>query len=818
MAPTSGNRSGISSVWKVFFIILLISAGKYTYSQIISNRIEYGNAFTAPVMIQVGGISFVGDSAWCLAAAPFLEANLSRFSTQLRQQTPFGTGSGSTLFVYRSAPGRAASNVGIGQENKYAEPCSPVLYWGLDTALFLQKVYAHILSREWDIYFAGGNPRLIHPGALKSACMDFIMYRWSEKDHYHFIHHNDIYIQYKALLYFVASSGDKYLPYLLRLLRKYGIEESLEMMYRKEYAAVREDLAAFIRQHIRLPHTDTVKGQAGTAGYRHHRFYLQRDGSRLKKVRHIYQPVYRPDVYAGEYPRLLREDTATVAYIHPYKGSLHLFLAPKTKHGTARKYDLKCLDAQVLSYSAKEVHYTGLNDRHEIRYYTLLLPSGKVRSSLHREEQAEDTAPLAVPSGPAFRYFGWQQQPHSYTGRLLTDSLQPVPAATDTGGTAATLQPLRLRAVKSSVSVDVVSREFLQHYQPYDLQFGNFNTPRLSATAGYTVTDLLENHQFDIAYRLPFQLNGSEYYISFINRKQRTDWGISLTRRVRLIDDNNNAPWQDSNQRLYPSYAKIKTWQLNLFAAQPLSYQLTWVSQLSLNRNTVWFPSIESYSHTYPAVSRYDMIGNTALQYKLNNDKELEVFRQHLESKLSLDLITALPGLSYITAGLEADVRYKTLLSHRWILEIRNQAGYSFGSRQLLYRFAETENNVIVHSNDTARWGQALPYSFQKIKHHLRGVENNLYGGSSFNLLNIDLTTTELSRFLNRDLRIRFLNRLRIGVLYDNLVYTNQFNSIAWVHTAGFSIETRLSNKRIGINVACPLQHISKPLFNLYIR
>lgn len=772
--------------------------------------------------VNIKGINIIADEDFCTSHYHTLDSGITTIKNYIFQLSPFRDFNIPTLIVYPHALAKAQSNIGINEPDFFYQQHTRILYTGLDSGQLFNNLYTYLIAQTWDNFFRKQTHRNIKDmQALKNAYTDYLLYQWTELDSKRWATQPDLYIQYKALVYFIYTTAPKNLKYFLYNLSRHTLEESLEILYNKDYKDIKQSLNAFIHQNIEgyaVQYTGNTHNTISKERYHYHRFQLQKSNEKPRHITKIDEPIYQTDAYHSVYPMLLAEDSLQAHYIHPYKGVLHLYSLSKSNH-KAKRHSLKCQDIQVLSFSDDELHFISTDAHQRNKQNILNLHTGRLQSALllpNDQPTSGYNNKLLSDKQQALLHFT-NNAPYHVTPPLrllkVPEPITPPPAEPK----AVAIQDLQLHAYKSTLSVDVLSNAFLQNYQPYGLQSGHFNSPRLNALTAYSIYDIFEDYQFDIAYRLPLNLSGSEYFLSFINRKQQTDWGMSIIRSVRPMDNTNSLPWLDEQQRPIPSYAKMKAYQLNFFVAYPLSFKHTVTNQLSLNRHTIYFPSINAYAHRFDAITQYHLINNTTFNYKRSNDRALRLNKSYFEHNCSIDLITQLPRLAYVTLGIEDRIQYKTFLSNLFTIAIDNQIGYSFGSKKMLYRFNETENNFIRHTSDTAQWEQELPYAYQKIKYNLRGFENNIHAGHAYNLINVDLMTVEISKLLAINTGIHLVNNIKLGILYDNLIYYNKYNNLEMVHAVGGSIETLISNKRVGLNVSMPIQSNPYPRLNLYI-
>src|SRR6185436_17753617 len=69
---------------------------------------------------------------------------------------------------------------------------------------------------------------------------------------------------------------------------------------------------------------------------------------------------------------------------------------------------------------------------------------------------------------------------------------------------------------------------------------GGFVQPTLSAIAKVGTADLFEDYKIEGGFRLPFNLNGNEYFMSIEHRKNRIDKQFIFDRQNNLYLDGGN--------------------------------------------------------------------------------------------------------------------------------------------------------------------------------------------------------------------------------------------------------------------------------------
>lgn len=176
--------------------------------------------------------------------------------------------------------------------------------------------------------------------------------------------------------------------------------------------------------------------------------------------------------------------------------------------------------------------------------------------------------------------------------------------------------PYVLQLHSAYFSAQVNNDYFINRYQPYLNYQGEFKFPEVGGMTKGGFTDLLENHDFTIVYRLPAATEGSDFFIKYENKEKKVDWGFSYFRKVETLKPDPSRNWVDENGNKYPDNAKVKTHYYEFFLRVPITYYSAFEFQSAVRYDRTIFLATDKYSLDFLPISCTWSI-NT-LSYKLN--------------------------------------------------------------------------------------------------------------------------------------------------------------------------------------------------------
>ncbi len=321
--------------------------------------------------------------------------------------------------------------------------------------------------------------------------------------------------------------------------------------------------------------------------------------------------------------------------------------------------------------------------------------------------------------------------------------------------------------------------EFISTQLDNSMMFGGLNPtvdnnpentfPPLGLLLMVNIEDLFEDYRLRIGARVPWSLNGMEYFAIFDDESSRLDKRYSLYRR----NYNNTLETAVGVEAIeYNLVSNIAEAQFRY----PLDIYQSFRGTISGRIDQTIYEATDANSLELKSVNEQRL--GLRLEYVFDNTQDISMNIKHgtrlkataeVFNKFGIGLIdstyfdasTGFLGLTGI------DARHYQKLDKHSILAARFAAYTSFGSNKVLYYLGGTNNWLAIPS-----YNQEIPiptsedFVYQGSATNLRGFQSNIRNGNTYALLNVELRVP-IMRYFNRTFRSSFINNLQFIGFYD---------------------------------------------------
>jgi hypothetical protein len=280
--------------------------------------------------------------------------------------------------------------------------------------------------------------------------------------------------------------------------------------------------------------------------------------------------------------------------------------------------------------------------------------------------------------------------------------------------------------------------------------------------------DLFEDYEFEGGVRIPTTFNGSEYFLTFNNKKKRLDQSFSVYRRnIRQNGESNTfVPNRSEANTLLGQYAL--RYPLDIFRS------LRAKGTIRRDRNTQLATDLSSFNtptNTEQRIgARLEYVFDNTLDVALNiKNGTRYMFYAEAVKQFNLDLVgDASFSFNEGTMGiLGLDARhYQRFLKHS-VIALRVAGATSFGSERMLYYLGGVDNWIF--NNFNTEIPQPLPgdnIAFQALATNMRGFDMNIRNGSSYVLSNVELRMP-IFRYFSRRISSPFFRNFQAVGFFD---------------------------------------------------
>lgn len=295
----------------------------------------------------------------------------------------------------------------------------------------------------------------------------------------------------------------------------------------------------------------------------------------------------------------------------------------------------------------------------------------------------------------------------------------------------------------------------------------NFNLPRLGLLLKIKVREIFENYNLEAGIRIPTNLNGSETYLLYENRKGRWDhtWGLYRRAISNNVNVNNFETYRMTtntfllNHQILFALDPYRGFRLNSTIRNDHNF-FKGSDQTSLDSNGLHIQSIGT---------RIEYVYDDALDLGVNLKQGsqlkfyLETMKRFQFQKGSDPAFTSIPGMLFI-AGIDA--RHHIPILRHSVFSNRFFFNSSFGKLRMLNHLGGTENWLLPKYGNESGSVQESNYAFAQLATEIRGFPLGIRRGSSVMGLNSEIRIPFFQYILSQSWRNSFLRNLQfIGFL-----------------------------------------------------
>jgi hypothetical protein len=344
-------------------------------------------------------------------------------------------------------------------------------------------------------------------------------------------------------------------------------------------------------------------------------------------------------------------------------------------------------------------------------------------------------------------------------------------------------------------------------YQRYD--GGGYRNSGFNELIQVGAADLFEDYRLIGGFKIPLNLNNTEYLVAFENLKRRLDKKYLASRRsFREIDQFN--------------VKKIQTYEFKQALKYPFneiaSARLT--SGLRYDRNITL--STEPVSLTTPSINDY--FGNLKLEFIYDNvrKKGLNIL-DGMRFKLWGEFNHQLDKKQTDFFVLGADIRHYQKIHRTFYWASRLATSTSFGNQKLIYYLGGVDNWLFAKFDNSVIPSATQGYEFQTIATPMRGFFQNTRNGNSFAVLNNELRFPVVKYFSKKPIKSNFLENLMfigfgdIGTAWTGTNPYDPENSFNTTIVNGANYEIIIKNQKEPIAYGYGFGARSK-IFGYYVR
>lgn len=287
----------------------------------------------------------------------------------------------------------------------------------------------------------------------------------------------------------------------------------------------------------------------------------------------------------------------------------------------------------------------------------------------------------------------------------------------------------------------------------YSRTFNTFGRPNINARLEAGVSDLFGDQSFVAGGRIPIGLFSSDFYIDYIQRKFKVDFGARMFRTTRLIDAASTS-------------SRVFIHELRPFIIIPLkgNLELQFAPFYRIDRTV--------FNATDPVtLMQKDAVwewvgGKVELMYHRVRREALN-FPVGFQGKIYIEQFQNMRQSSLSTGIVGVDLRWYRKIHSRILWATRLSANASFGPSLVNYFVGGTENWLGSMYNGSLQRNEKYTYVMESLVSGIRGFPQNIRNGGNYLVLNTELRIPVASYIMRTPVNMDFMRTFQWVIFCD---------------------------------------------------
>lgn len=336
------------------------------------------------------------------------------------------------------------------------------------------------------------------------------------------------------------------------------------------------------------------------------------------------------------------------------------------------------------------------------------------------------------------------------------------------------ITPYRLQFRTDYVTTQLDNSLLFEGMESFAANPDGFNYPPPGILLKANFKDLFEDYEFEGGVRIPTTFNGSEYFLTFKDKKKRLDKQYSIYRR--------NTRFTEDSGRFTPDRREVNILlgQVGLRYPIDIFRSVRATTTIRRDKNTQLATYADRFGNQYvlgDATNSEQRVG-LKLEYVFDNTYDVALnikngtrykFFAEVVKKFDLDTRDGV-NLDFAKGAMGIvglDARHYQRLGKFPILALRLAGATSFGSEKMLYFLGGVDNWLFPEQeNDIPIPDLGSEIAFQTLATNLRGFATNIRNGNSFAVFNSELRLPVFRMISNR-IKSPFLKNFQLVGFFD---------------------------------------------------
>jgi Tol biopolymer transport system component len=311
------------------------------------------------------------------------------------------------------------------------------------------------------------------------------------------------------------------------------------------------------------------------------------------------------------------------------------------------------------------------------------------------------------------------------------------------------------------------------YYQPITPSGENLFNPGLNGMFKYGLLDLFEDYRLTGGFRVPFDLSGFDYFLTYEALKKRLDHRVTFYRQSR-------------NGFAEGTSVKSTVHEIRYEARYPINQVLSLRGNIFGRMDRDVFKGIGTQSFAREDNLVYWMGYKGELVFDNTIPKGLNLY-DGTRFKLFYEQYINFENRDVRLNAAGFDYRYYEPIHRNIIFCTRFTANTSWGRSKVRYVMGGVDNWIAPQYDASNNTVNSENYAFQALATNMRGFKQNIRNGSTFAAASVEIRIPIVSYIANRPIRSDFLNNLLILPFFDV--------GTAWTGKGPYSDENTFNQK-----------------------
>lgn len=375
-------------------------------------------------------------------------------------------------------------------------------------------------------------------------------------------------------------------------------------------------------------------------------------------------------------------------------------------------------------------------------------------------------------------------------------------------GVESVFKVTRVKPYRVKFSTDYVLTQFMDNsvivnpYQKFSPGYPVFNNQPISMMINLGISDLFEDHRITGGFRLPYDFDGSEYFLAYESLRKRLDKRILYYRKVDKQFYEDVVPFYNIPILSPPGLGletKIKTNYFEYRLSYPFDVMKSLRWYLAYRHDNYVFLSRDDFSNSLPnyaeswVFAKMEYVHDNTVGVGLNLLNGIrfkvyaEIHKQILfnEKNLFNDVNIRVPDVNDAYLGVFGlDFRYYQKVHKNIVWANRVAWNTSIGTRKMVYYLGGVDGWISPQFEQGTPVSQDNGYAFQALATNMRGFDQNVRNGNSYIVFNTELRIPIFAYLTNSTIKSEFVKNFQIigftdiGTAWEGLNPWNKDNPL----------------------------------------